>query len=110
MNRSCVMPLVQNILGVDISANSFALTRYNSVSLEYGKCESFQSNPEGLEKLGAYLEANAMFTSNTVFCMEATGVYVEPLAYFLVAKGYRVAIEAPHKAKRAFYPLGAKTD
>jgi transposase len=51
-----------------------------------------------------------MVPSNTVFCLEATGVYVEPLSYFLVAKGYPVAIEAPHKTKRAFYPLGQKTD
>lgn len=104
------MQIVQNLLGVDISADTFALTPYDSVSSEYGKCETFQSDPEGLEKLQAYLETHQMLTSNTVFCLEATGVYAEPLAYFLSAKGYRVAIEAPHKTKRAFYPLGAKTD
>jgi transposase len=69
-----------------------------------------EANPEGLVKLQSYLETHQMNPSNTVFCLEATGVYVELVCYFLVGKGYRVAIEAPHKTKRAFYPLGAKSD
>ena len=104
------MDITENLIGVDISADFFDLTPYNSVYSKYGDPEHFESNPEGFEKLLGYLEAHAMTVSNTVFCLEATGVYVEPLAYFLAAKGYRIAIEAPHKTKRAFYPLGAKTD
>jgi transposase len=42
--------------------------------------------------------------------MEATGVYGEALAYFLVARGYAVAVEPPLKVKRAFAPHGHKTD
>jgi len=104
------MEITQNLIGVDIAADTFALTPYDSGSSKYGRCENFESTPEGLEKLQTYLEDHHMTSSNTVFCLEATGVYVERLAYFLVAKGYRIAIEAPHKTKRAFYPLGAKTD
>jgi transposase len=104
------MTITENLVGVDVSADFFDLTAYNSVSSKYSPAEHFESNPEGLEKLQKYLEAHAMTVSNTVFCLEATGVYVEPLAYFLVAKGYRIAMEAPHKTKRAFYPLGPKTD
>jgi transposase len=95
---------------VDISADSFDLTPYDSLHAAYGDCEHFENNPEGFAKLQAYLDTHGMTVTNAVFCMEATGVYSEPLAYFLVANGYRVAIEAPHKTKRAFYPLGAKTD
>jgi transposase len=104
------MSIAENVVGVDISADSFDLTPYSSVSSKYGQAEHFESSPEGLEKFQEYLDAHALSVSNTVFCLEATGVYVEPLAYYLSAKGYRIAIEAPHKTKRAFYPLGAKTD
>ena len=38
--------------------------------------------------------------------MEATGVYNEVLAHFLVANGYPVAVEPPLKVKRAFKPVG----
>lgn len=104
------MPLPQNLLGVDMAAESFTLTAYDTLSRVYSKAQTFSNQPEGLEQLQAYLDQHPMTPSDTVFCLEATGVYVEPLSYFLVAKGYRVAIEAPHKTKRAFYPLGHKTD
>jgi transposase len=42
--------------------------------------------------------------------MEATGVYGEAFCYWLIAQAYRVAVDAPHKVKRAFHPLGAKSD
>lgn len=104
------MPLPQNLIGVDMAADSFTMTPYDSVTTLYAKAQTFGNQPGGLEKLHAYLQEHRMDPSNTVFCLEATGVLVEPLSYFLVAKGYRVAIEAPHKTKRAFYPLGQKTD
>lgn len=104
------MQIPQILIGVDIAAESFTLAWHDTKSKSYGPSQLFQSDPEGLEKLQSYLDGHGMTPSNTVFCMEATGVYVEPLAYFLAAKGYRLAIEAPHKAKRAFYPLGGKSD
>jgi transposase len=104
------MQIPENLIGVDIAAESFTLSVYDTAFKKYSPSHFFQSDPEGLEKLQAFLDEQGMTSLNTVFCMEATGVYVEPLAYFLAAKGYRLAIEAPHKAKRAFYPLGGKSD
>src|ERR1035437_7601393 len=104
------MQIPENLVGVDIAAESFTLSVYDTASKKYSPSHFFQSDPEGLEKLQAFLDEHDMTSSNTAFCMEATGIYVEPLAYFLAAKGYPLAIEAPHKAKRAFYPLGGKSD
>jgi len=104
------MQLPQFVVGVDIAAESFTLSSYDTASQIYSASQFFPSDPEGLEKLQSYLDDHHLSPSNTVFCMESTGVYVESLAYFLAAKGYRLAIEAPHKAKRAFYPLGGKSD
>ena len=104
------MTLPKNLIGVDMAADNFALTAYDTVTTNYSKAQTFDNHPEGLGALQSYLDEHQMTPSNTVFCLEATGVYVEPLAYFLTAKGYPLAIEAPHKTKRAFYPLGPKTD
>jgi len=104
------MTLPKHLLGVDMAAADFALTAYDSETATYSKAQSFSNQPEGLEALQKYLDQHQMTPADTLFCMESTGVYVEPLAYYLAAKGYRVAIEAPHKTKRAFYPLGPKTD
>jgi len=104
------MQLPQHLVGVDMAAESFTLTAYDSVSKVYQKHQTLANTPDGLAELQAHLDEHGMRPANTIFCVEATGVYVELLAYFLASKGYRLAIEAPHKTKRAFYPLGAKSD
>lgn len=57
-----------------------------------------------------WLQAHGIQPHNSVLCLEATGVYGEVLAHFLVAQGYWVAIEPPLKVKRAFKPEGHKSD
>jgi len=42
--------------------------------------------------------------------MEATGIYSEAIAHYLSANGFRVSVEPPLKVKRAFDPVGHKTD
>ena len=104
------MQLPQYLVGVDMAAESFTFTSYDSVSQSYDKPHTLANTPDGLGELQKYLDDRCMTPADTIFCVEATGVYVELLAYYLASKGYRLAIEAPHKAKRAFYPLGAKSD
>jgi transposase len=57
-----------------------------------------------------WMQAHQLTTDNCIVCMEATGVYNEVLAHFLVVNHYTVAIEPPLKVKRAFAPVGHKTD
>ena len=57
-----------------------------------------------------WLQDQGAQPSTSVICMEATGVYHQVLAHFLVANGYPVAIEPPLKVKRAFKPAGPKSD
>ncbi len=42
--------------------------------------------------------------------MEATGVYSQAIAYYLLFAGFPVSVEPPLKVKRAFDPVGHKTD
>ena len=82
------MQIPQILVGVDIAAESFTLTSHDTKSKSYGPSQLFQSDPEGLEKFQSYLDDHGMTPSNTVFCMEATGVYVEPLAYFQIGRAH----------------------
>jgi transposase len=70
----------------------------------------FENNPDGYRAMQLWLEGNDIQADQAVLCMEATGVYGEGLAYFLIAKHYPLAIEPPLKVKRAFMPQGHKND
>jgi len=65
---------------------------------------------DSFPKYLAWLQEHEVKPDNSVICMEATGVYNEVLAHFLVANQYAVAIEPPLKVKRAFHPAGHKSD
>jgi transposase len=57
-----------------------------------------------------WMQTHQLQPNNSIVCMEATGVYNEVLAHFLVVNQYAIAIEPPLKVKRAFAPVGHKTD
>jgi transposase len=71
---------------------------------------TFDNEYDSFAKYLKWLQEHDVRPENSVICMEATGVYTEVLAHFLVANGYRVAIEPPLKVKRAFKPEGHKSD
>lgn len=58
----------------------------------------------------SWLKNNNINRSNSIICMEATGVYSEGIAHYLAAKNFKVSVESPLKVKRAFDPIGHKTD
>jgi len=64
----------------------------------------------GFENLLEWLHKHGYKPDGSIVCMEATGVYGQPLAYFLVAHNYFVAVEPPLKVKRAFPTQGHKND
>jgi len=69
--------------------------------------------PNDYDSFGQFLhwmQAHKLHPDNAIVCMEATGVYNEVFAHFLVVNHYTVAIEPPLKVKRAFAPVGHKTD
>lgn len=71
---------------------------------------TFSNEYDGFVKYLKWLQEHEVTSENSVICMEATGVYNEVLAHFLIANRYRVAIEPPLKVKRAFKPVGHKSD
>jgi len=71
---------------------------------------TFANEFDSFAKYLKWLRDHGVQPENCVICMEATGVYNEVLAHFLIANHYIVAIEPPLKVKRAFKPEGHKSD
>jgi transposase len=100
----------KHYVGIDISSDTFAVSLGGDPWKIVGKTVEFDNNPNGYTAMLAWLEQQGVQASQAVVCMEATGVYGEELAYYLVANQFRVAVEPPLKVKRAFMPHGHKND
>jgi len=97
-------------IGLDIAADDFAASIYQSPGIPVIVKAAISNNPNGFTMLISWLKEHNINQANAVICMEATGVYSESIAHCLSAKGFRVSVEHPLKVKRAFDPTGHKTD
>lgn len=99
-------------VGIDIASATFT-SAVGSMGDKWQiavRPSSFANTYDSFAQFMKWLQEHGVQAGNSVICMEATGVYNEVLAHFLVANGFRVAIEAPLKVKRAFKPEGHKSD
>jgi transposase len=101
-----------NYVGIDVASATFtsAVGRMGEKWQIVVRPAQFANEYDSFAKYLHWLQAHEVKPDNSVICMEATGVYTEVLAHFLVANRYRVAIEPPLKVKRAFKPEGHKSD
>lgn len=102
----------QFYVGVDIASATFtsAIGQMGEKWQIVVKPETFDNTYDSFPRYLNWLRAHGVRPDNAILCMEATGVYNEVLAHFLVANGYPVSIEPPLKVKRAFTPEGHKSD
>jgi transposase len=101
---------IRYFVGIDVASEQFYAAIGTSPWHLLVKPTEFRNTPEGFEQFLAWLRTQHCAPSDSVLCLEATGVYGEALAYFLAAKEFRVAVEPPLQVKRAFKPNGPKTD
>jgi transposase len=82
------------VLGIDIAKLKFdaALLFDNKY-----KTKLFDNNEKGYSALWEWLDKNR--AENIHVCMEATGIYAEPLSYYLVDKTYKVSVVNPAQIK-----------
>lgn len=84
-----------DVLGIDISKAKF------DVALLRGKdkikSKVFANTPEGFSELQTWLTHQGV--TNLHGCMEATSIYGNALARFLIAAGYKVSIVNPSRPK-----------
>ncbi len=97
-------------IGIDISADDYTLCVGVEPWRILHKPRAFANHLDGYATMLHWLDENAISPDQSVVCMEATGVYGEGLAYFLLAHQYQLAVEPPLKVKRAFMPQGHKND
>jgi len=97
-------------IGLDIACDDFAASIYQAPGVSLITKETIENNPDGFTVLINWLKEHKIDNSNSVICMEATGIYSEACAHYLAAKGFKVSVEPPLKVKRAFDPVGHKTD
>jgi transposase len=104
------MTKLKYCVGADIASSTFTVSVGEIPWKVIIKPQTFENTEDGYHMLLAWLVQHHLPTSETVVCMEATGVYSEGLAYFLYAKGYPVAVQSPLEVKRTFKPYGPKSD
>ena len=97
-------------VGIDIAADNFVASIYQSPEKPVITKEGFENTFAGFNSFVSWLDTQSISPGNSIICMEATGVYGEGIAHFLVSQGYKVSVEPPLKVKRAFDPVGHKTD
>ena len=101
---------IKYCVGVDIASSTFTAAVGEMPWKTLLKPQTFENTEDGYQKLLEWFAQHHLPISQTVVCMEATGVYSEGLAYFLYAKSYRVAVQSPLEVKRTFKPYGPKSE
>ncbi|MDX1417139.1 MAG: transposase [Candidatus Promineifilaceae bacterium] len=85
----------QQILGIDISKDSFDVALLDGGHIYQGK---FSSDQTGLKKLAKWLKKRRVQQVHA--CMEATSRYWEDVAYTLYEQGYKVSMVNPKLIKK----------
>jgi len=105
--------LIKYGIGTDISGDSFhacisVVDSHQRVKVKGTR--KFSNTPVGFRDFWQWCCKHIKEPNIPVlFCMEASGVYHEALAYFVSEKGQNISILLPNKAKKYIESLGIKT-
>ncbi len=99
------MGKIKYFVGIDIASEDFTSTVITAPDNPIVTEDKISNSSEGFQNFIDWLETQGANKTNCIICIENTGVYSEHLCYSLHTKGYNVAVEAPHKVKRAFHEL-----
>jgi transposase len=107
------MAVIKHVVGIDISMDSLSV-RFGIITDSQEKrfmgTATFPNEARGFRKLLAWTTKQLVEPHAPVwFVMEATGVYYEHLAYFLVEHGGLVAVILPNKLKHFAKTLDNKS-
>lgn len=107
------MPILKHIVGIDVSMNTFQACFGSLNTQQQTVLSASQSFSNALSGFKGLLRWTARFKTSPevplVFVMEATGVYYEHLAHFLVANKLPVAVVLPNKIKNYTKSLQSKS-
>jgi transposase len=113
ISRSVSMNILKQTVGIDVSYKKFD-ARFGTIDTQQQNTLSpakvFKNSPAGFKLFLRWVKK--LIVSHDIpliFVMEATGVYYEHLAYFLLHHGYQVAVVLPNKIKNYGKSLESKS-
>jgi len=107
------MNILKQTVGIDIAYKTFD-ARFGTIDTQQNtaisQAKSFKNSPQGFNLFLKWLKFLVLSQDiPLVFVMEATGVYYEHLAHFLVQKGFQVAVVLPNKIRNYAKSLQSKS-
>lgn len=101
------MKQYNNIFGIDVSKKTVDITH---LFLDETEHRIFSNDPTGMEQLHEWLLELKASPNDTLFCMEATGLYCMTLTLFLTSNKYDTWVEQAIQIKRASGMTRGKSD
>ena len=106
------MNYLKQSFGIDISKDNFSV-KYgkidNKLAISFQKGKTFKNDSKGIQSFVKWHKKFLLSGIETIFVMEATGVYYENLAYQLADQKKKVTVLLPNKAKAFANSLDTKS-
>jgi transposase len=106
------MKILKQVVGIDVAQRELVVSfgrLLEDLSVELYASKTFQNNQKGHTGLIDWVKKLSDSSVTIQFMMEATGVYHETLAYFLVDRSCDVVVVLPNKISNYFRTLQVKT-
>ena len=104
--------VIKQVLGIDVAQKELVVRLGKMVEgliIELCAGKAFANTAKGFELMVQWVKKLTDETVPVRYAMEATGVYHEPLAYFLANRGLDVSIVMPNKISNYMRTLDIKT-
>lgn len=106
------MKILKQVVGIDVAQKELVVSfgrLLEDLSVELCASKVFPNSQKGHNVLVDWVKKTFDSVVAVQFVMEATGVYHESLAYFLVDRSYNVVVVLPNKISNYFRTLQVKT-
>jgi transposase len=106
------MNILKQVAGIDVAQKELVVSLgrlYEDLSPDIHAVKTFPNNMKGFTALALWVKKLCAATIPVRFVMEATGVYHEPLAYYLHDNGLEASIVLPNKISNYSRTLDTKT-
>jgi transposase len=84
-----------NFIGIDVSKGTIDIALIKDNFNNNFICDKIDNNHSGIVKLEEFLKKQQIDMSQTLICMEHTGVYCRLLSHYLTERKYNVWLEMP---------------
>jgi transposase len=103
--------MLKNFVGIDVSKSKFDLALIKDSDKDHVIQSVFENNQKGIKSMRKFIEKDhCILFSETIFCMEFTGIYCRPLTSFFVNQECNVWLEMPVNIIRSLGLQRGKND